>query len=218
VLLGVGLTLGLSTILVAAFLLGRSSAPSAGGESRLPNPDDATSYYTTDGTEPALFPDCNGVLGLCLGNPVARALDMFGREDERYEGRPRGTIIRRWEVHGMALTVDADRAESITAVTVAIGEDPPPGLRVGLVAAHPYSPIEMQLGQLKMGAVVRALGEPSDKHSTVAENVGFSTYSYRAGPEATEKLSFTNATLGEDYGFTPALDRQLVTSYSVERA
>ena len=104
-LAAVGLIVGLVGLTAAAYMLGRSSSDEPNGiassaspgtaataqptpsspalsepsEPTEPDPDDPRSYHTTDGTVPSLFPDCNGALGLCLGNPSPRVNSMLKR-------------------------------------------------------------------------------------------------------------------------------------------
>jgi hypothetical protein len=244
VLAALGLIVGLVGLTTAAYLLGRSSsgesnssasdtspkaateAPTTGtsapttpvSESPEANPDDPRSYYATDGSAPSLFPDCNGALGLCLGNPSRRAVSMFGPEEQRYAGVEPGSIVRQWQFDGMLVSVEADRVRSVSSVTVSVGERPKPGLRVALLAGYPQAPIELVLGPLTMGEVESQMGKPVTTESFAGENVWFHTYLYRAGPEGVEAIEFTNAKFGKDVGFGPKLDSQVVTSFTVKWA
>jgi hypothetical protein len=141
---------------------------------------------------------------------------MFGPEERRYAGLEPNSFVRQWLFSGMLVSVEADSAKSISSITVSIDEKPKAGLRVALLAGYPQEPRELLLGPLTMGEVVHEMGKPASTDSFTGENVWFHTYAYRAGPEGAEGLEFTNAKFGEDLGFGPKLDFQVVTSFTVK--
>jgi hypothetical protein len=153
-----------------------------------PDPDDPASYFTTDGTPPALTPECSGAMGLCIGAPVDRAIDAFGSEDERFEGEDPGSILRAWNMEDIRLVVEADDVGSITSVSVSIPERVT-DVRVAL-------PEGLVLGTDTMDDVTGVLGEPFRRDDFAAENVWFSIYVFSYGPEGTHELSFTHSNEG----------------------
>jgi hypothetical protein len=174
-----------------------------------PDPDDPTSYFTTDGTPPALTPECSGAMGLCIGGPVDRAIDAFGSEDERFEGQEPGSILRAWNMGDIRLVIEADDVGSITSVSVSI-PDRATDVRVAL-------PEGLVLGADTMDDVTGVFGEPLRRDDFAAENVWFSIYVYSYGPEATHELSFTHSNEGAPVK-AGALGGRLVTGFSAEYA
>lgn len=173
-----------------------------------PDPDKSASYFTTDGSRPALFPECPGVFNLCLGSPIKRALKMFGIEDQRYPGVDEGNLNRAWDLEGLRLSLESDSIGSIQSITVAITRRGK-GIRLAL-------PHGLVLGTIKMGDVVARLGAPHTTGADGAENVFFYTYGYREGGEGSLLLRFTHASEGEEVGLGTELDPKPVTSFSVD--
>jgi hypothetical protein len=174
-----------------------------------PDPDDPTSYFTTDGTTPALTPECSGAMGLCIGGPIDRALDAFGSEDERFGGEEPGSILRAWNMEDIRLVVEADDVGSITSVSVSIPERVT-DVRVAL-------PEGLVLGTDTMDDVTGVLGEPLRRDDFAAENVWFSIYVYAFGPEATHELSYTHSNEGGPVD-AAELGGRRVTGFSAEYA
>lgn len=186
-----------------------TTEPGAGAPgTSAPAVDDPGSYYTTNGSQPALFPECNGVFGLCLANPVDAATALLGLQTERYQGVE--GVARVWEEGPIRLTVEGDDIGSIVHMTASIAGDQEValGLPEGLV-----------LGQSTMGDVKQRLGEPFGTDTVSGENIMIYINCYRRGPEGSELLEFSYATeLGsanDPGGFNSALDMQLVTSFRV---
>jgi eukaryotic-like serine/threonine-protein kinase len=177
-----------------------------------PGPSEPESWYTTDGSDPALFPDCNGVFGLCLGSPIEQAEQMFGLELERYEGVE--GLVRVWEVGPVRLSIEADDIARVVAITATIeeGEAIALGLPEGLV-----------LGRSTMGDVKTQLGEPAETPLVRGEGIVLYTFAYRSGPEGSERIEFTYGTLdaavvadtSDPGGFNNELDARPLTSFSV---
>jgi hypothetical protein len=169
------------------------------------------SYYTTDGSPPAILPDCNGVFGLCLGTPIDAATTLLGLEAERYEGLQ--GLVRAWEVGPIRLSVEADDIGSIVSITASIGgtETVALGLPNGLI-----------LGQATLADAKREFGEPFGTDTVSGENIVIYITCFRSGPEGSELLEFSySAEMGsadDPGGFNAALDAKLVTTFSVEHA
>jgi hypothetical protein len=174
-----------------------------------PDPDDPNSYFTTDGTPPALTPECSGAMGLCIGSPVDRAIDAFGSEDERFEGQEPGSILRAWNMEDIRLVVEADDVGSVTSVSVSI-PDRPTDVRVAL-------PEGLVLGADTMDDVTGILGEPFRRDDFAGENVWFYIHVYRYGPEGTHELSFTHSNEGGPVK-AAQLGSRRITGFSVAYA
>jgi len=186
-----------------------SPSESESGPTPSADPDDPASYYTTDGTSPALFPDCPGVLGLCLGNPVERAIALLGIEDERYQGVKPGLIDRAWSFDGIWLTVVAPEVGAIQQMTVSVMfTDAGPGLRIAL-------PRGLVMGTLLMGEVVHKLGSPTSTDSSSVEDLWFYSYKYKTGPEGTVTLEFVHTSEGREVSPGAELNRSQVTAFTV---
>lgn len=98
------------------------------------DPDDPASYYTADGTAPALTLDCPGVVGICLGNPIDRAVERLGTEDYRYDLEDE--IAHTWDLGAITVSATADAVGSINELDVgtrdgARAATPIPGVTVG---------------------------------------------------------------------------------------
>jgi hypothetical protein len=173
-----------------------------------PDPDDPASYFTTDGSDPALVPECSGAMGLCIGGPVDRAIDAFGIEDERFQGQEPGSILRAWNMGDIRLTVEADDVGSITRLSVSIPDDRETDVRVAL-------PEGLVLGDLTLDEVVDRFGRPLRRDDFAAENVYLYIYVYGYGPEGSHRLSFTHSSEGTPVDPSELLDRS-VTSFSAD--
>jgi hypothetical protein len=178
-----------------------SPSPTSVSPEPAPDPDDPASYYTTDGSDPPLFPECDGAMGLCLGAPIDRAIAAFGIEDERFASGEPGGLVRAWNLEGLRLTTQTDQVGSITSITVSTGGGQG-GLRVAL-------PEQLVLGALTMGDVVDRLGPPSERDEFAGENVWFYDYRYTTGPEGSHVLTFTHASEGQPVGSQALADRQV---------
>lgn len=146
-----------------------------------PDPADPASYYSLDGTPPALSPECDGVLSLCLGNPVEKAVNLLGLEDERYGSAE--AVSRIWTVAGkFRVRVGSDAVGSITSLSVSLG-----GAADGrsLIAL----PSGVVLGRSTMADVASALGVPEPRELT-GEGYTLYDYAYQTGPEGTWEISF----------------------------
>jgi hypothetical protein len=174
-----------------------------------PDPDDPASYFTTDGTPPALTPECSGAMGLCIGSPIERAIEAFGSEDERFEGQDPGAIVRAWNMEDIRLVLEADDVGSITSVSVSI-PDRATDVRVAL-------PEGMVLGTDTIDDVTGVFGEPVRRDDFAAENVWFSIFVYSYGPEGTHELSFTHSNEGGPVSAADLGGRR-VTGFSAEYA
>jgi serine/threonine protein kinase len=93
------------------------------------NRNDPTSYYSSDGTAPALTPACSGVVGLCLGIPIDRAVERLGTEDYRYDLED--NVSYMWDLGAVTVDAVADAVGSIIELSV--------GTREGARAATPIS-------------------------------------------------------------------------------
>jgi hypothetical protein len=173
------------------------------------DPDDPNSYFTTDGTSPAMTPECSGAMGLCIGNPIDRAIDTFGPEDERFEGQQPGWILRAWNTGDIRLVVEADDVGSITSVSVSI-----PDRRTDVRVALPEG---LVLGADTMDDVANILGEPFRRDDFAAENVWLSIYVYVYGPEGIHELSFTHSNEGGPVR-AAELGGRRITGFSAEYA
>jgi hypothetical protein len=179
-------------------------------EEPTPDPHATDSYYTTDGSDPALFPECSGALGLCLGGPVDRATASFGIEDERFGGQEPGSILRAWNMDDIRLTVEADDVGSITSLSVSIPGDRETSVRVAL-------PEGLVLGDLTLGDVVDRFGPASERDDFVAENIYFYIFGYPYGPEGVHVLSFSHSSDGAAVE-AGQLGSRKVTAFSAEYA
>jgi hypothetical protein len=181
----------------------------------VPAADDPLSYYTTDGSQPPLLPDCNGVFGLCLGSPIDAATQRFGLESTRYDGLV--GLARVWEVGPIRLIIEADDVGSIASITATIS---------GTETVALGLPERLTLGESTVDDVkdqLRSqLGEPFGTDTVAGENIVIYITCYRSGAEGSELLEFSYGTeMGspsDPGGFNAALDASPVTSFSVERA
>jgi hypothetical protein len=189
----------------------RTSAASGSTSDRTNNssaePNDAASYYTTDGTRPAVSPECNGVFSICLGAPIETAIDLLGREEERFEGVKLGSVVRAWTVAGCRVSIEADHVGSITSITAALVEANDT-FRLAL-------PDRLLLGDITMGDVVATRGAPHGTDQMTAENDYYYSYIYQGGPEGTERLEFTHINAGVPVGSDQALRSMKVTTFTV---
>ena len=173
-----------------------------------PSRDDPTSYFTTDGSRPELFPECEGVFRLCMGTPIHRAMAMLGPEEDRYADR--GEVTYYWRVGPVSLAVELDRDDGIWSISAGM-EEGSPGGRLSL-------PGGLVLGSSSMGDVEGSLGGPDDVYTWSAENVVFYTLIYRFA-EGTMRMEFTYTAEPEGPddpgGFNASLRRKLVDSFDV---
>lgn len=188
------------------------------------DPNEPASYYTLDGTRPALSPDCYGVMGFCLNSPVEAVTDALGREVERYEGAEQGSMVRRWDVGPSSwLTVEADGIGSISQIAASM-YPAPDDLRVAL----PES--ELTFGEATFSDVITAYGEPANVSAEFVEGSLFFDFEYITGPEGTVIMRFAlvldqweaeeeSAAYGDNAGdrdaIIAAISDRLVTSFSV---
>jgi hypothetical protein len=172
----------------------------------------ATDYYTLDGSVPRQSPTCEGLFTFCLGNPVQEAVALLGQEDERYAGL-NGGVIRQWRLGTAFVTIEADRVGAMSGLTAAL-QSPDSEVRMALSGS-------LVLGEITMGQVLDARGEPDETVMDAAENFSFYTYVYCAGPEGSVALRYSfNAEIGsldDPGGFNSDLVTSPVLSYSVER-
>jgi hypothetical protein len=98
-----------------------------------PDPRDPAAYHTADGSVPPLEPDCVGLVSLCLGNPIDRAIERLGTEDQRLAEED-GTV-HRWELGVVSVVAVADPVGSIVELQVDVTGDgratAPDGILVG---------------------------------------------------------------------------------------
>jgi predicted Ser/Thr protein kinase len=102
-----------------------ASEPATGGTTA--DPEDPASYYTDDGSTPALSPTCSGVVGLCLSNPINRAVERLGTEDYRFDLD--SSVSYTWDLGAVTVNAEADEVGSIIELSV--------GTREGAQASTP---------------------------------------------------------------------------------
>lgn len=84
------------------------------------DPDDPANYVANGGRVPPLVPDCSGLLGLCLGNPIELAVERLGTEDYRHQ-LDEGTL-HQWELDGLLFSAEADGVGSIVDLTAFVDD------------------------------------------------------------------------------------------------
>jgi hypothetical protein len=127
-----------------------------------PDPRDPASYHSADGSVPPLEPDCLGLVSLCLGNPIDRAVERLGTEDQRL-AEADGTV-HRWELGVVSVTAAADPVGSIVELQVDVTGDgratAPDGVLVGETTlleftgrsdGEPHLTVEEGPGELRIG-------------------------------------------------------------------
>jgi hypothetical protein len=210
------LVLVVAVAVIAAVLVadgdGGGKTPSDTSGSEEPNPDEPTSWYTTDRSLPALMPDCNGVFGLCLGSPIEQAEILFGVEEDRFDG-PDG-VTRAWDIGPIGVSVTEDDVGSIVRISANIAE----GERVALGLPH-----DLLMGEATMGDVQGRWGRPYDTELVEGENLVIYKYLYQGGGEGVEQVGFSYGTIGAGFGgrndpggFNEELETRPVTGFAVD--
>jgi hypothetical protein len=175
-----------------------------------PDPNDVSSYYSADGSRPALFPTCEGILSICLGTPLERVRALLGVEDSRSAAG--GDVYRTWTVGnpGVSITLTTDDVGAVKFLTATLDESK--GLRVGL-------PKHLVMGESTMGDVVKVFGKPLKQTKQAAETQVFYLRTYYAGGEGSEKQTFGYATLygtkADPKAFNAILRTRPVNSYTL---
>jgi hypothetical protein len=127
-----------------------------------PDPRDPAAYHSADGSVPPVEPDCEGLVSLCLGNPIDRALERLGTEDQRL-AEADGTV-HRWELGVVSVAAVADPVGSIVELQVDVTDDgratAPDEIVVGATtlkefierfAGEPYLEVASEPGVLRVG-------------------------------------------------------------------
>lgn len=97
---------------------------------------DPRDYFSVDGSTPVASPDCPGLLGVCLSDPIERAVEMLGVETSRFAWEDR--TYHHWDLDGVTLEAAADEIGSIRTVAVAAATPdvrittPEPSIMIGL--------------------------------------------------------------------------------------
>lgn len=156
------------TVAPATAAEGSGARPSAAGR------NDPASYYTSDGSAPALAPACSGAISLCLGNPIDRAVERLGTEDHRYDLADE--VSRTWDLGAVTVSATSDSVGSITELDV--------GTRDGARASTPIEGVTVGLTTFRQFA--DAVGGPAFADVNHAERFASVSFGVFAGVEGHE--------------------------------
>lgn len=165
-------------------------------------PNTVESYYSTTGGRPTRFPECQGLLGVCLDWPTERVVEWLGFEDSRFEDGE-GGMYRTWIMPDLVLSMRLDGIGSVVSVSARPFES---STTVGLPSGH-------VLGLVRLDDVVRDEGRP-DLVDTVAGE-GTTIYSfvyYRGGEGSIEHRYSVSVDWDDDRAFLEDED-QIIAAF-----